>query len=318
MPGKANRLIFEDAEKVRDAITVSQKKEIEKLYRDWANDLGKIANKYKSSTAEFGRLYELRAEALKAELTEQSKQVANEIYSGIKSSIYVVSDAVVKDSVEWLKRLGFSTAGLDAAYSSVPDNIVRMLITGKIYKGGWNLSKRIWGDNEKTLKKCYEIVAKGVAENLPIYDIAKELQKYVSPDTAAGWNPILKMKNTKTGEWEYKKIYRGKVDYNAQRLARTLVQHGYQQSFIAVTKDNPLVLRYEWLANGSRPCPICQARNGHTYSKDDLPLDHPNGMCTMVPVIADNITDILSDWYNSPDGTYPELDKFARNFGYNS
>ena len=45
-------------------------------------------------------------------------------------------------------------------------------------------------------------------------------------------------------------------------------------------------------------------------------MDHPNGMCVMEPVISKDINDQLADWFNSPDGTYPEIDEFAGNFGY--
>lgn len=316
MAGKANKLIFKDSEKARDSITDAQKKEIARLYEEWAKDLGEQAKYYRKRDTESSALLARQAKALQKSLTEQSKVVSNEVYKMIKQNIYLVSDSVVKDNISWLYSLGFNEKDLSMAFTSIPDDIVRMLVTGQIYESGWSLSSRIWGSNERTLKNCYEIVAKGVAENRPIYDIAKELEKYVSPQTAKSWNPILKMKNTKTGEWEYQRIYRGKVDYNAQRLARTLVQHGYQQSFIAATEKNPFVLKYQWLANGSRVCPICEARNGQLYNKDELPLDHPNGMCTMVPVIEDNIVDRLADWFNSPDGTYPEIDEFAKNFGY--
>lgn len=316
MADKANRLIFANSEKARDAITASQQKEIAKLYEDWAKDLGERAKYYHNKTTSSSYLSERQAKELQKALTEQSKQVSNEVHKNIKQNIYTISDAVVKDNIEWLKSLGFSGSNLDAAFSSVPDSIVRMLVTGQIYEGGWNLSSRIWSSNEKTLSDCYRIVAKGMAENTPIYNIAKELEKYVSPQTAKSWNPILKTKNTKTGQWEYKRIYRGKVDYNTQRLARTLVQHGYQQSFIAVTEKNPFVLRYQWSANGSRVCPICQDRDGQIFEKGDLPMDHPNGMCTMVPIIDDRMLDKLADWFNSPDGTYPEIDEFAKNFGY--
>lgn len=317
MPGRADKLIFANSEKARDAITASQKKEIERLYQEWANEMGERAKYYQNKTTASSILQERQAKELKKALTEQSHVVANEVYNGIKQNIYTVADAVVKDNVAWLKELGFTGENLDAAFSSVPDDIVRMLVTGQIYEGGWNLSSRIWSSNEKTLSNCYEIVAKGVAENRPIYDVAKELEKYVSPQTAKSWNPMIRMKNTQTGQWEYKRIYRGKVDYNAQRLARTLVQHGYQQSFIATTEKNPFVLRYQWDANGSRVCPICQDRDGQTYEKGNLPMDHPNGMCTMVPVIDDNMIDRLADWGNSPDGTFPEIDAFAKELGYN-
>lgn len=316
MASKGNKLIFANAEKARDAIVESQKKEIASLYQQWADEIGERAKYYSHKSTSSSVVSERQMKELQKQLTETSHQVSNEIYKNIKGSIYTVSDAVVKDNVEWLKQFGFSESGLNAAFSSVPDQIVRMLVTGQIYEGGWNLSSRIWSDNEQTMRTAYQIVAKGMAENRPIYDIAKELEKYVQPGAAKSWNPYILMKNTKTGEWERKKIYKRQVDYNAQRLARTLVQHGYQQSFIAVTEKNPFVLKYQWSANGSRPCPLCQDRDGQIFEKGDLPMDHPNGQCTMIPVIDDQMIDKLADWFNSPDGTYPEIDEFSKNFGY--
>ncbi|MEE1301474.1 MAG: ADP-ribosyltransferase, partial [Bacteroidales bacterium] len=104
----------------------------------------------------------------------------------------------------------------------------------------------------------------------------------------------------------------------AQRLARTLVQHGYQQSFVATTQKNPFITEYIWRSNGSRVCELCLARDGKHYKKDELELDHPNGMCTMEPVVADDMVDQLANWFNSSDGTYPDIDEFAGNFGYNA
>lgn len=317
MASKGNKLVFANAEKARDAIVESQKKEIANLYQQWADEIGERAKYYSHKSTSSSVVSERQMKELQKQLMETSHQVSNEVYKNIKSNIYTVADAVVKDNVEWMKQFGFSESGLNAAFSSVPDQIVRMLVTGQIYEGGWNLSSRIWSDNEKTMQTAYQIVAKGMAENRPIYDIAKELEKYVQPGAAKAWNPYIMMKNTKTGEWERKKIYKRQVDYNAQRLARTLVQHGYQQSFIAVTEKNPFVLRYQWSANGSRPCPLCQDRDGQTFEKGDLPMDHPNGQCTMIPVIDENMIDKLADWFNSPDGTYPEIDEFAKGFGYN-
>jgi hypothetical protein len=95
-----------------------------------------------------------------------------------------------------------------------------------------------------------------------------------------------------------------------------LVQHGYQQSFIAATQKNPFITEYIWRSNGSRVCPLCMDRDGRVFQKSDLPMDHPNGMCTIEPVVADDMVDQLADWFNSPDGTYPEIDAFAGNFGY--
>lgn len=302
-----DKLIFKDAEVAKAAIMVTQKQEIEKLYEDWADEIGERAKYYSHKLNASAPVSERYYKELQKQLRATSQEVSNEVYKKIKSNIYKISDAVVSDNVEWLKSFGFSSNGLNAAFSYVPHEIVQNLITGQIYDSGWSLSSKIWGDNEQTLKDIYHVMARGIAENKSIYEIAKDLESYVRPSENLPWN--LRM-------GDGKKIYKKQVDYNAQRLARTLVQHGYQQSFIATTQKNPFITEYVWRSNGSRACELCLSRDGVHYKKTELPMDHPNGMCTMEPFIADDMIDQLANWFNSPDGTYPEIDKFAGNFGY--
>lgn len=303
----ANKLILQDAIKVRDSITATQSKNITKLYNDWADEIIKNAKSYSRRNTHSAMMQERQMKESKKMLTEASQNVSNSIYKGIKQSMYTVSDAMVKSSVDWLSSLGFSIDGLNGAFNHVPEDVVRNLITGQVYQSGWSLSSRIWGENEKTLKDIYQIIAKGAAENVSIYDIAKQLEQYVRPGASKKWNLIAP---------DGIKIYKKQIDYNAQRLARTLIQHSYQQSFVAVTKDNPFIEKYIWRANGSRVCPLCASRDGAIFEKNALPLDHPNGMCFIEPVVADNLVDKIADWFNSPDGTYPEIDEFAKELGY--
>lgn len=302
-----NKLIFKDAEEVRDAITASQQKEIKELYESWADEIAKEANRlsHRNTFSSEVRANQLRE--LEQQLRNSSQVLSNKLYSKIKNGILTVSESVIRCNYEWLKDLGFSAKGIDAAFSYVPDDVVTKLITGQVYKSGWSLSKRIWYDNEKTMRDIYTVVAKGLAGNKTTYEIAKELERYVRPEKKLSWN--YKMSDGV-------RIYKKAVDYNAQRLARTLVQHGYQQSFVEATKKNPFVVDYIWWANGSRPCPLCSDRNGEHFKKENLPLDHPNGMCTMEPNISDDYIDQLADWFNSPYGTFPEIDEFALSLGF--
>ncbi len=309
-------LIFKDAEVVKNAIMASQKQEITALYEKWADEIGERAKYFSHKSTASSVVSERQMKELQKMLKATGQQVSNEIYHKIKGNMYMIADAVVADNIKWLESFGFSKDGLNAAFNYVPDEVVRNLITGQIYDSGWSLSARIWGDNEQTMKDAYQIMAKGLAENKPVFEIAKELEQYVRPSAAKRWNPVLAMKNTTTGKIEYKRIYKKQVDYNAQRLARTLAQHSYQQSFVATTQKNPFITDYIWHSNGSRVCELCIARDGKHFKKTELPLDHPNGMCTMEPVVADDMVDQLANWFNSPDGTFPEIDEFAGNFGY--
>jgi SPP1 gp7 family putative phage head morphogenesis protein len=166
---------------------------------------------------------------------------------------------------------------------------VQRLISGQYYKpdsssgksgtSGWSLSKSIWGDNQQTHKQIVDIVEGGRVQGKSIYEISKDLERFVNPDKRNPWNLV----NAKG-----RRIYPRQVDYNAQRLARTMVQHSYQQSFLESVKNDPLVESVRCIANGSRVCPICEDRNGKIFPKDDVPLDHPNGMCVYEAVYVDN------------------------------
>ena len=203
----------------------------------------------------------------------------------VTNNIQNMSRVVVSSNTKWLTSLGFDSAVLNVSMNSVPDTIVHRLVTGQVYESGWSLSGSIWTDNQKTQKQIYEIVAGGIAQNKSIYEMAKDLERWVNPDKARPWN----LRNAKG-----RKIYPRSVDYNAQRLARTLVQHSYQQSFVETTKDNDLIIDYIWKANGSRVCPICTAKDGKHFPKDNLPLDHPNGMCVWVPNVREDWLDKLA------------------------
>lgn len=320
-------LKLKNAEKARDAIVNNQKKQIAELYKEWAKEIEAKAKFYERKNTASAPISAQQMRELNEMLINTSDVVYSEIERGIKQNMYQVSAKVLENNSAWLQSLGFSAAGINAAFNHVPDMIVRNIVTGQIYATGWSLSAKIWGDKQKALQDAYRIIAKGRACNMSSFDVANELEKYVNPSAKKQWNPTLKyLKRDKNGKpildvngkpvyEEGPRIYKKQVDYNAQRLARTLTQHAYQQSFVAATEKNPFIEYYIWRANGSRACELCLDRDGQKFAKDELPLDHPNGMCTMDLSTDTNMVDRLADWINAPEGTYLEIDEFSKNFG---
>lgn len=296
-------LIFKDAEAARDAICAEDQKKIRQLYSDWADEVGKRAEYYHNKETASSYWQEQQMLELQRQLTAQSQEIANQIYTGTKESMYKVADSVVGCNAKYLSELGFPSDGVNRAFTSVPTQVVNNLVTGQIYEGGWNLSSAIWSDNEQTLHDIYQIVAQGRAMNMSAYDISKMLESYVNPNKAKQWNLTMS---------DGRRIYKRSVDYNAQRLTRTLTQHAYQQGVIQCAKDNPFIQMIIWRANGSRTCELCLDRDGKEYRWDEVPMDHPNGMCTMEPKVdMDKTIDQLANWFNGEDGEYPEIDAFA-------
>lgn len=287
-----------DGEKARLNITKAQEDEISKLYRQVYLDLKKKMDKLSHSGTTSESLRKTYLNKMVKELKAAYKSLGVGLEKSIEKGIGDTATAVVQNNADWLKKAGITIEG---AYSYVPKDIVSMLVTGQLYGEGWTLSKAIWGQSQKHAEDINKIVAAGVAANKSAYDIAKDLEQYVNPEARK--------------EWDWSKVYPGtskKVDYNAQRLARTMVSHAYQQSLLATTKYNPFVTGYKWRsAHTHRTCELCNSRDGKIFSAEELPLDHPNGLCTFLVELEGSLEDVanrLGDWANGAED--PALDRW--------
>lgn len=292
---------LQDGEQARLTITKEQEVEISKLYRQVYLDLKKqmesLPLQGEGTTSQ--SLKKTYLNKLVKQLKEAYKSLGEGLEKQIKKGMQDTASAVVQANDDWLKKAGLKIEG---AYSFVPKDIVALLSTGKLYGEGWTLSKAIWGESQKHAHDIDKVVAAGVAANKSAYEIAKDLEKYVNPSARK--------------EWNWSKVYPGtskKVDYNAQRLARTMVSHAYQQSLLASTKFNPFVKGYRWRsAHTHRTCEICNERDGKIFTAEELPLDHPNGLCTFLVELDGSLEDVanrLGDWANGAND--PELDKWV-------
>lgn len=301
------------SEKAREKLTSAQEKRIRMLYKNSLNNVRDWSKELKNKQNISSILRRQYLDKMEEELKEEMENIGASVEGEIKKNISLTATAVVKDANSVISRFGIQLKG---AYSFVPADIVQAISSGRIYEGDWTLSKAIWRHTKKEQQDIHDIIAKGVLENKSAYDIARELEMYVNPEAVK--------------PWDWGKVYLGatkKIDYNAQRLARTLVTHAYQQSFVRTTIDNPFFEGYRWLtANNHRVCPLCieRAESIHAdglpegvYPKDDLPLDHPNGQCTHSVYMTkdtDEIVNSLLDWAHG--GSNPALDQFARSLGY--
>lgn len=308
----AKELKFLIAEKEREEITIKQMKKIKKLYENAAKDFARNYKMLKGRDNISSVLRKQYIDEMQKDLNVEITKISKQIEQGIEDAILETSQSVVRDNQRLLSNMGFN---IKKAFSYVPTDVVETITSGQLYQSDWTLSKAIWGDKKKTLSDIHEVIAKGLIENKGSYDIAKDLEKYVDPTVAKDWDWSKVYSNTKR-----------KVEYNSQRLARTLTSHAYQESFVRSTKDNPFINAYKWeTSNSHTTCDLCYARESQDlyglgaglYPKDALPLDHPNGKCIVVlnmECSMSNVSDQIAEWYNSPEGTFPDIDKFANSF----
>ncbi len=191
-------------------------------------------------------------------------------------------------------------------FSKIPKDVMYEILFGEVYKDRKGLSKRIWQYTKKFDKDIDYIIAEGIAAKKSTYEIAKDLEIYVNP------------KESKP--WDWSKVYPNsskKVDYNAQRLARTAINHAFQQAQKRSCEKNPYVEGIRWItSNSHRTCELCNSRNGVVYKVNEVPLDHPNGLCTTIPEIPMSLEDIGTELRSWIDGeSNSELDKWFDEYG---
>lgn len=286
-----------------------EKKQISNLYAQWSKELENKAKSISEKTsAPSSVIKKAQLNSLSKALKNQQEELNKQIEKNISGYVKQTSDNVIQAAKEYAEKFGLSPGA--GAYSSINKNVVDTIVSGQIYgyknKSKSYLSKSIWGDGKDTQQKLQRIVAGGIAQDKSIYEIAKNLEDYVTLKSYKLWN----LKDASGA-----KIFPKNVEYSSQRLARTMSQHAYQKTIAETCKTNPFVKKIRWIANGSRVCPLCEERNGKEYTPGNLPLDHPNGMCVMEPVIKESDEQIqqrIVDWYYSEPGTDPDIDKWAK------
>lgn len=303
---------FEYAQGKRDKIVESQRKEIKNIYlevlKELQDDITTLS--YKDDLSSGLKLKYLKS--IQKEVKENMEYADKKTEKVIRGNMGDMVTAVLKDNHAFLSGLGFHDY-ISSQRAKV--DIVSRVASGKLYNSKWSLNSAIWGDNQKKIQEINKIVAKGIMKNKGIYNIAKDLERYVNPRARKNYD----WSNMFPGS-------RRKIDYNAQRLARTMVQHAYEETFVAVTKNNPFIEAYQWITSGGgRVCALCMDRESvdhyglgpGIYPKDKLPLDHPNGMCTFDVVITmsdEEIADAVADWYlgEGDETMNKKIDKYVK------
>ena len=246
------------------------------------------------------KLQKMQLEDAVSSLEQNIVQIYSQFEGELDSSIKQMAEAVVKNENDFMTQAGIS---FKTSFTKIPTDVLSEIKTGAIYNEKWYLSDAIWADQKNKLRDINTIITNGVAAGKTTYEIAKDLEIYVDPKAVK--------------PWAWSKVYPVStkvIDYNAQRLARTVIAHAYARATIREAKNNPLSEGIQWhSALSERSCEICIERNGKVFAPDDLPLDHPNGLCTysIVTPSMDDIAARLANWVNGSEDV--ELDAWYRN-----
>lgn len=264
--------------------------EIASLYEDAAKELSAQAASMGRRTlsrrwaAEYADALKQRAAQLRAGLYDVT-------YQGLKRSANL---PLAANGDFWESIGGQSFRDM---FAVTPDDILANLINGQIYKDNMGLSDRIWRASGSFEKDIDYMVNRGIAEHKSAYELAKDLEQYVKPKARR--------------DWDWGKVYpnlAGKqVDYSAQRLARTSINHAYFLSNQKVCRQNPYIEAMHWQLSDSHDerqvIPFgpdeCDEYAQHdeglgmgNWKPEQIPLPHPQCLCIQYGVVTQSLEEI--------------------------
>ena len=303
--------LLKHAYEQRVQLDKQQEQEIKELYEELIQIVEKNISTLSTDENVSSVFKEFQLQRIKIGLQRSLETVGTNVNGIVRQSMTTTSQQMVDASKNFLEEVGMPKILIKPAYQFVPIEVVERVASGQLYQGNWSLSKAIWADVSTKQNDINKIIAKGIALNKSAYDIAKDLEAYVNPNAKKDWN--------------WSQVYPGsakKVDYSAQRLARTAVTHAYQQAFDECVKPNPFVEAVQWNnAHSGRVCPLCvelaetdQYGLGEgIFPKGEEPLDHPNGMCYLTAVMVKSLDEVASEIHSWIWGaSNPALDEYAK------
>ena len=306
MASKDYLKLCEEAQKKKLKLMKTQEKQIKQIYNDMYLNISKKLKKVNPNTLSKRYLEELK-KVLENEIRSSNNQVKKIIKKNIEKSSELANNVQLDFFMYINNKYNLNMENtFSSMFSKIPKEAMNEILFGKAYKDRKGLSERIWLDTKKFNKDIDYVIAEGIANKKSTYEIAKDLEKYVNPKASK--------------DWEWSKVYPNAnkvVDYNAQRLARTSIQHAFQQAQKRSCKKNPYVEKIRWLSsNSSRTCELCNSRDNKIFDIDDVPLDHPNGLCTTIPEISKSLDEIGEELRTWIDGeANSKLDKWFKKYG---
>lgn len=307
MASKDYLRLCQEAQDKKLNLAKKQELQIKQIYNDMYKNLSKKLNKVNPDS-----LTKRYLEELQKELAKEIKIIHTKVEKVIKKNTEKSTNLANNVQLDFFMQINeqYSLNMKDtfaSMFSKIPKAAMDEILFGDAYKDRKGLSERIWRATKIFDKDIDYIVTEGIANKKTAYEIAKDLEIYVNPKASK--------------PWEWSNVYPNaseKVDYNAQRLARTAVNHAFQQAQKRSCEKNPYVTGIRWVSAGihGRTCPVCSDRDGQLFKVNEVPLDHPNGLCTTIPEIPMSFDEIGMELRTWVDGmSNSKLDKWFYEYG---
>lgn len=247
-------------------------------------------------------------------LTQCKLAYINQLYSTLQKQSLICNEEIPKKILNQyakvMKDITNNKDVIDKINKNVDvtsRNIVEQMIKGEVYKDGVGLDSRLWSATNASGRKIEDVIISCLGRGIS----SAEASKIISQFAKSGHHTWDKNKiREKLGNKYANKYGTGGLDYEALRLMRTTNTHMAQLTVMNSDKVNPYnkFVKYHTGHAGSRTCSICRDRDGKIYPIHDAPLDHPNGLCWLSPVMSKDgktelsLADMVDDMNDYFDG----------------
>lgn len=248
------------------------------------------------------------------DLTQCKLAYINQLYSTLQKQSLICNEKIPKrilnQYAQVMKDITNNKDVIDKINKNVDvtsRNIVEQMIKGEVYKDGVGLDSRLWSATNASGRKIEDVIISCLARGIS----SAEASKIISQFAKSGHHTWDKNKiREKLGNKYANKYGTGGLDYEALRLMRTTNTHMAQLTVMNSDTVNPYnkFVKYHTGHAGSRTCSICRDRDGKIFPIHDAPLDHPNGLCWLSPVMSKDgktelsLADMVDDMNDYFDG----------------
>lgn len=249
-----------------------------------------------------------------ANLTQCKLAYINQLYSTLQKQSLICNEklpeSILNQYAKVMKDITNNKDVIDKINKNVDvtsRNIVEQMIKGEVYKDGVGLDSRLWSATNASGRKIEDVIISCLARGIS----SAEASKIIAQFAKSGHHTWDKNKiREKLGDKYANKYGTGGLDYEALRLMRTTNTHMAQLTVMNSDTVNPYnkFVKYHTGHAGSRTCSICRDRDGKIFPIHDAPLDHPNGLCWLSPVMSKDgktelsLADMVDDMNDYFDG----------------
>lgn len=209
---------------------------------------------------------------------KQLETVYADVLDRVEDAAGKVMEAVVTDVNRFLRSVGVEK---HYSCSSVKDKVRNLVIGGDMYDDRRGLASRFISELSLVSEKLRHIVELGISKRLEFDEISGDIRAFLDPYTRPDSSFRIKYPQGVSDAFS-----------GLKTLIVTTMTHVYQQTVLLVSEHCPFIQVFYWKTSGMHNvCPVCRERqNTDKYGygkgmipKDKVPMDHPNGRCTLIP-----------------------------------